>query len=184
MTALSPDAATKVVDRIPRPGMHAQLEAAIRDLCKATVQFPGHLGVTVLRPSPPSQPGFRIIYKFATSAHMQAWDDSVVQQHLLAKANLYTQGEPRYHRLTGLEAWFSGQSPVDALPSCVKMTVVSWIGIFPLVYLYSLVVNTLAQVETPSVARVFVVTVLAVPTMSYVVAPLLTRVFKHWLFRS
>jgi len=35
---------------------------------------------------------------------------------------------------------------------------------------------------TPGIARIFAVTALVVPTMSYVVAPRLTKLFKNWLY--
>ena len=63
-----------------------------------------------------------------------------------------------------------------------KMTLVSWIGIFPLVYLYAELFNWILPPATPAILKVFAVTALVVPTMSYVVAPRLTRLFKDWLY--
>jgi len=37
-------AVTKIVDRVPRSGMQARLEAAIEDLIRACMRFPGYLG--------------------------------------------------------------------------------------------------------------------------------------------
>jgi uncharacterized protein len=62
------------------------------------------------------------------------------------------------------------------------MTVVSWLGIFPLVYLYAELLGRIMPPGTPAVLRLLVVTALVVPTMSYVVAPRLTRLFKDWLY--
>jgi uncharacterized protein len=182
--AVSVDSATKIVDRIPRPGMEEPLESAIHELTQAAMRFPGHLGVTVMRPSPPSQPGFRLIYKFDSSEHMRAWEDSAEQHRLVENANRYTQGEPRYRRLSGLEAWFTLPASAPSTPPKGKMTFVSWVGIFPLVYIFGLAVNGVLPKGTPGVIRVLVVTALVVPTMSYVVGPWLTRVLKAWLFRS
>lgn len=39
-------AVTKIVDRVPRPGMESQLEMAIRDLTQAAMRYPGYLGMT------------------------------------------------------------------------------------------------------------------------------------------
>jgi len=47
-------AVTKVIDRIPREGMDAQLEQAMKNLIAAALKFRGHLGVTVTRPSLPA----------------------------------------------------------------------------------------------------------------------------------
>lgn len=179
--AVSDAVVTKVVDRLPKPGMEAQLEEAIRDLTRASMRFPGHLGVTVMRPALPSQPGFRLVYKFASPDHLRAWEDSDEQHQLVSLANLYTQGEPRYHTLTGLEAWFTPSPSAAPYPSRAKMTVVSWLGVFPLVYLYGDVVNLVVPVSTPGVLRVLLVTALVVPTMSYIVGPRLPQFLKDWL---
>jgi uncharacterized protein len=174
---------TKVVDRIPREGMAAQLEQAIKNLIAVATRFPGHLGVTVTRPALPAQPGFRMVYRFDTCEHLRAWEESAEQARLVSAANRYTQGNPRYDILTGLEAWFTlpaqpGLRPPDRL----KMTVVSWIGIFPLVFLYGVAVNWMLPPVTPGIVKVFAVTVLVVPTMSYVVGPRLTKLLKNWLY--
>ncbi|TMH46610.1 MAG: hypothetical protein E6H54_02055 [Betaproteobacteria bacterium] len=173
-------AVTKIVDRVPRSGMQARLEAAIEDLIRACMRFPGYLGVTVMRPAPPSHPGFRLIYKFATPGQLRAWEASEEQHRLVRRANLYTQGEPLHHTLSGLEAWFT--PPANAsYPSRAKMSVVSWLGVFPLVYLYGQVVHRIVPLSTPALLRVLIVTALVVPTMSYVVGPCLTRLFRGWL---
>jgi antibiotic biosynthesis monooxygenase (ABM) superfamily enzyme len=174
---------TKIIDRVPRPGMETQLEDAIKNLNRAAMQFPGHLGVNVTKPSLPAQPGYRSVYKFDSSAHLRAWEESDTQHRLVAIANRYTQGAPGYKVLTGLETWFTLPAPVGTPhPPRSRMTVVTWLGIFPLVYLYGLAINWLAPTGTPAIVHVLVVTLFVVPTMSYVVAPRLTRLFKNWLY--
>ena len=49
-------AVTTVIDRIPRAGMESRLEQSIKNLIAAAMRLPGHLGVTVIRPSLPAQP--------------------------------------------------------------------------------------------------------------------------------
>ena len=184
---MTPDAAqdvpvTKIVDRIPRPGMEARLEAAIHDVTAAALKFPGHLGVTVTRPALPAQPGFRLVYKFDTCEHLRGWEESAVHHRVVGNANRYTQGEPRYQTLTGLEAWISLPAAAAPYPPRAKMTVVSWLGSFPLVYLYAELLGWILPGGTPFALRIFLVSVLVVPTMSYVVGPRLTRLFSHWLY--
>jgi antibiotic biosynthesis monooxygenase (ABM) superfamily enzyme len=174
---------TKIVDRIPHPGMEARLEAAIHDVTSAALRFPGHLGVTVTRPAPPAQPGFRLVYKFDTCGHLRAWEESAEHHRVVRNANRYTQGEARYQTLTGLEAWISLPATAAATnPPRGKLTIVSWLGIFPLVYLYAELIGRILPESTPFVVRIFLVSVLTVPTMSYVVGPRLTRWFSRWLY--
>jgi antibiotic biosynthesis monooxygenase (ABM) superfamily enzyme len=172
-----------VVDRIPRAGMDAQLEQAMKDLIAAALKFRGHLGVTVTRPSLPSQPGFRMVYRFDSCEHLRVWEESAEYARLVLAANRYTQGAPHYEILTGLETWFTVPSrPGLAPPPRAKMTFLSWLGIFPLVYFYATLANWFLPPTAPALLRIFLVSALAVPTMSYVVAPRLTRLFKGWLY--
>ena len=174
---------TKVIDRLPRAGMEARLEHSIKNLIAAAMRLPGHLGVTVIRPSLPAQPGFRIVSRFDSRELLRTWEESDEYVRLVSIADGYTQGEPRRQVLTGLETWFTlpAQSGTPH-PRRGRMTVVNWIGIFPLVYVYERVVSWLMPLDTPILLRLAVITALVVPTMSYVVSPRLTRLFKKWLY--
>jgi uncharacterized protein len=175
---LADTAVTKIIDRIPRPGMADQLEDAIKNLITAALRFPGHLGVTVTRPSLPAQPGFRLVYRFDTCEHLKAWDESEEHLHLAAAANRFTQTV-----LSGLETWFTlpGQ-PIVTPPPRGKITFMTWIGIFPLVYVLATILGIVLPPNVPSVLRLALVTGLVVPIMSYVVGPLLSRIFHRWLY--
>ena len=176
-------AVTKVIDRIPREGMDAQLEQSMKNLIAAALKFRGHLGVTVTRPSLPAQPGFRMVYRFDSCEHLRAWEESAEYARLVAAANRYTQGAPHYEILTGLETWFTLPAQLAGRPPPrARMTLVTWLGIFPLVYVYAELLNRIAPSGTPAILKVFAVTVLVVPTMTYIVAPRLTRLFKDWLY--
>src|SRR6266581_436849 len=161
------------------PSAGIDMESARSD---TALKFTGHLGVTVTRPSLPAQPGFRMVYRFDSCGHLRAWEESAERARLVAAANRYTQGEPRYDILTGLESWFTLPAQPAIHPKRIRMTVVTWMGIFPLVYLYAELFNRILPTATPVILKVFTVTALVVPTMSYVVAPRLTRLFKNWLY--
>ena len=62
------------------------------------------------------------------------------------------------------------------------MIVVTWIGSFPLVYVYERIVSWIMPPSTQKLLRIAVITALAVPTMSYLVSPQITRLFKKWLY--
>jgi uncharacterized protein len=181
LTSSADVAVTKIVDRVPRPGMQAQLERAIQQLTQACMRFPGYLGITVLRPALPSHPAFRLIYKFSTAADLRTWEESDEQHRHVRRANRYTQGAPHHHTQSGLEAWFTPASSAAPYPSRAKLTFVSWLGVFPLVYVYAAIAGRVLPVSTPAVLRILIVTAIAVPTMSYLVGPWLTRLFRRWL---
>jgi len=165
--------------------MADQLEQAIKDLIAAALRFPGHLGVTVTRPALPVQPGFRLVYRFDNAEHLTAWDESEEHFRLAKAANRFTQGEPQHTVLSGLETWFSlpGQ-PVVTSPPRAKVTFVTWVGIFPLVYLFATALSMILPPDVPTILRLAIVTGLVVPSMSYAVGPLLTRLFRGWLYAT
>jgi antibiotic biosynthesis monooxygenase (ABM) superfamily enzyme len=176
-------AVTNVIDRIPRAGMEALLEQSIKNLIAAAMRLPGLLGVTVIRPSLPSQPGFRVGYRFDSCEHLRAWEESDEYVRLVSIADGYTQGEPRRQVIAGLETWITLPAQSSAPhPRRGRMTVVTWIGIFPLVYVYERIVSWIIPPGTPILLRIAVITALVVPTMSYFVSPQLTRLFKRWLY--
>jgi antibiotic biosynthesis monooxygenase (ABM) superfamily enzyme len=179
LTSSAVAAVTKIVERVPKSGMAAELERALQELTRACMRLPGYLGMTVLRPAPPAHPAFRLIYKFRTAADLGAWEQSEEQHQLVERANLYTDGVPRHHLQTGLEAWFT--PPAAPYPSRAKLTFVSWLGVFPLVLGYASLAGHVLPLWTPAAIRILVVTALAVPTMSYFVGPWLTRLFRRWL---
>ncbi len=174
---------TKIVDRVPLPGTEARLEQAIKDLIAAATRFPGHLGVSVTRPALPNQPGFRMVYRFDTCEHLRAWEESAQRAQLLTVADRYTQGAARLTVLTGMEAWFT--LPASAAPQTPRrgrMSLVSWFGIFPLVFLYDQLLRWALPIDTPTVLKIAANTALVVPTMTYLAGPLLTRLFRTWLY--
>jgi hypothetical protein len=174
---------TKIIDRVPCPGMEAQLEHALKDLIAAALRFPGHLGVVVTRPSLPVQPGFRMVYRFDTCEHLGAWEESAEHRRLVGVANRYTRGEPHREVLTGLETWFTLPAQASAqLPVRARMTVVTWLGIFPLVFIYQQLLVGILPSDTPVVLTIAAITALVVPSMSYLVGPRLTRLFGKWLY--
>jgi antibiotic biosynthesis monooxygenase (ABM) superfamily enzyme len=178
----SSTAVTKIIDRIPRPGMAQPLEQAINNLIAAALRFPGHLGVTVTRPALPMQPGFRLVYRFDTGEHLRSWEESDEHARLATVADRFTQGEPQRTVLSGLEAWCTlPGAPAATLPPRGKITIVTWLGIFPLVYAFGNLVGVILPPNAPRILRIAIVTILVVATMSYVVGPLLTRLFRKWL---
>ena len=104
--------------------------------------------------------------------HLRAWEESAERARLVSEANRYTQGKPHYDVLTGLDTWFTLPAQLAARPpQRARMTLVSWIGIFPLVYLYSELFRRILPPGTPAIVTIFAVTALVVPTMTYIVAP-------------
>lgn len=177
-------AVTKIVDRIPRHGAEQQLEEAIRRLNAAASEYCGYLGVTVTKPAPPSQPGFRVVYRFDSLKNLLAWEESERRMELLFQANEHTVGEPRMELIRGMETWLTLPPGRPPHTPRLRLAFVSWLGIFPLVALFVVLAELVLPASTHRLISLGLVTLVVVIAMTYVVGPALTRIFRAWLQRK
>ena len=172
--------------RRARKGCAAEVEAAMRRMMAAASAFPGHLGGHLLVPDAASaaNPLLQVIFAFDSQAHLDAWMQSSERAALLATMKDTSFDDATMNVLSGLEGWFA--LPAQATkkpPPRPKMALVTWLGIFPLVLVMSTLV---APIVAPinAVLSVAVVTALVVVLMTWLVMPLLTRLFAGWLYPS
>jgi uncharacterized protein len=170
---------TTTVTRRIKPGHEAAYEGFLAGISGAASAFPGYLGVEVFRPAPGANGEYRIVYRFASAAHLRAWLDSPEHAAWLARAEPHVAGPMRTQVLTGLESWFTLPSqPGAPPPPPSKMALVTWATIFPLI---TLVVVASAPLlgPLPLVARLAVTTAVTVPLMTWVVMPRMTRLLHR-----
>jgi len=173
---------TVVVSRKVRPGKEAEFEAWLRGVCGEALKFPGHMGVNVLKPSEVGSREYVLIFRFDSYAHLSAWESSEVRAAWLEKAAPLTEGAPRKQVITGMEHWFAlPGAPRVSPPPRHTMAVVTWLAIFPLVYVVASAMNEVAA-AAPALVRTMLTAAILVMLMTYVVMPLMTRLFARWLF--
>jgi antibiotic biosynthesis monooxygenase (ABM) superfamily enzyme len=172
---------TTTVTRRVKPGHEAAYEEFLEGIIAAAGRFPGHLGVEVFRPDSPRS-DYRTIYRFDTAEHLRAWLDSEERAALLERAEPHVVGPMRTSFVTGLETWFTlpGQ-PGSAPPPPYKMALLTWVTIFPLITAIVAVTGPLLE-ELPLAVRLGITTALAVPLMTWVVMPRVTRLLRGWLY--
>jgi hypothetical protein len=174
-------AVTTTVTRRVKPGHEAAYEEFLEGIIAAASRFPGHLGVELFRPAGPGAE-YRIVYRFDSAAHLQAWLDSDEHAGWLERAEPHAAGPMRTQFLTGLESWFT--LPADTgppPPPPYKMALLTWITIFPLIT--AIVASTGPLLEgLPLAARLGITTALTVPLMTWVVMPRVTRLLRRWLY--
>lgn len=173
---------TVVICRKIRPGKEAEFEPWLRGVCQEALKFPGHMGVNVIRPAEAGSREYVLTFRFDTYAHLAAWESSDVRAAWLARAEPFTEGAVRRKVVTGLEHWFTLPGAPRALPPPRhKMAVVTWLAIFPLVFVIGPAINTVAA-AAPALVRTMLTAAILVSLMTYVVMPLMTRLFARWLF--
>ena len=177
--------ATKIIDRIPKAGFEAQLEAAIEDVVVAMHRRPGFNSVHVIRPSPPEQPAYRIVCTFDSEENLRAWDVSDEHVKLIAAADRFTEGEARRTWLTGLETWFT--LPVSAnaqgRPPVYKMAVTTFVALFPTILAVRALMGFVPGFgAAPPLLQSAVSTAIVVALMTYAIMPRFTRLLAFWLY--
>lgn len=171
---------SRVVRRRAKPGCDKAYEELVRSMIEASSHFPGYLSAAVI---PPKAEGdeFQVIQRFASQDHLDRWQASDECATWHERLRPVVESEPEYRLLTGLEVWFAPKLvPAHSPPSHWRMTVVSWLGIYPIVALCLWYVAPLLN-GMPFLVRTAILTVVVVLAMSYVVMPRLSRWMAWWL---
>ena len=82
--------------------------------------------------------------------------------------------------LTGLETWFTLPGRPGTAPAPYKMALLTWITIFPLITAIVVIIGPLIE-ELPLVVRLGITTAIAVPLMTWIVMPRVTRLLRGCL---
>ena len=182
MTDTGSGPVTTTVTRRVKPGHESSYERFLAGINAAAREFPGHLGVEVFRPPSASAGEYRIVYRFDSAEHLRAWLDSAERAAWLARAEPHVIGPMTSSLVTGLESWFTlPNQPGVAPPPPYKMALLTWITIFPLITLIVVGIGPLIK-DLPLVPRLGITTALAVPLMTWVVMPRVTRLLRGWLY--
>lgn len=175
-------AVTVVVSRRVRKGCEEQFEQLSTAMSNSAATFPGHLGSTMLRPASPEDPEYRIVFKFATQDDLERWQESDVRlRHLESFEGILTE-PAKTEVISGMVAWFTlpAQNPVKPPPK-YKMTLVSWMALYPSVTLIFLLFGGVLE-RIPLLLRTLMITGVLMLLMSYVLMPRFTRWFAFWLY--
>jgi uncharacterized protein len=173
---------TTTVTRRVRPGHEAAYEEFLEGIIAAASRYPGHLGVEVFKPQDASAGDYRTVYRFDTAEHLHAWLDSEEHAAWLERAEPHVIGPMRTRFVTGLESWFTLPGrPGTPPPPPYKMALLTWITIFPLITAIVLATGPLLE-GVPVVPKLGITTALAVPLMTWVVMPRVTRLLRGWLY--
>ena len=170
------------VTRQVKPGCEQAFEAALRKFAQNSLSLPGTTGVHLIEPVPGTNGcEYGILRSFESDeASRRFYESDLFRDWQEQIADIVT-GEPIRRQLHGLEAFF--RDAKHASPPRWKMAVITWLGVFPSVLLWSsLLPPSLSRL--PSLVVVAIVNVFVVVTLAWGVMPLLTRLFGGWLQAS
>ncbi len=166
------------VTRVVREGSEAEFERLLKQFVSRSLEVPGSSGVLVLRPPSGSlSREYGLMRSFDSEMAATAFYESELFAQWLKDIEPLVHGEPVRRRLTGLEAFFRGDS---ALPPRWKMAVVTFMGVLPVSLLWA---NMLGPLLTDMhwLVRAIAVNFAVVSTLTWIVMPLLTLLFHRWL---
>lgn len=164
-----------------RKGCEQAFEAVLERLAREALRYPGHEGVTVLRPQPGGST-YTIVIHFRSKPELAAWTSSEVRARLIAEADSLCEGGIEVQELSGLEGWFRlPGAPVIIPPPRYKIAAVTWLAIMPLTILLGALATPFLRF-LPPLARPAPLTLVSIVLMTYLVMPEMTRLFRFWLY--
>jgi uncharacterized protein len=176
-----------LVSRRVKPGYEAEFERLMEQFIDAAANFPGCLGAQLVHPGDEvdvEDSLYHAVLAFENPDSLRAWQNSSERLQWLTEASAYIEGQAMVREVSGLAHWFqTSTNPTLAPPPRWKVAVVTWLGIFPTVYLLFLLLSDVLA-PWPLLPRIMVITVLVVTLMTWLVAPQLTRLLKPWLYPS
>jgi antibiotic biosynthesis monooxygenase (ABM) superfamily enzyme len=173
---------TTTVTRRVKPGHEDVYVRVLEEILAAASTFPGHLGVEVFRPQRGTAGEYRTVFRFDSAEHLRAWLDSEERAAWLERAEPHVIGPVRTSFVTGLESWFTLPShPGRPPPPPYKMALLTWITIFPLITIIVAITGPWFK-DLPLAVRLGITTAIAVPLMTWVLMPRVTRLLRGWLY--
>jgi len=181
--SLDPDCDTPVtiiVKRRPKPGYEKEFEEVVAGISRAAMTYKGHLGVNIFRPNKTTN-YYRIVFKFDTRRNFIAWETSPERQEWLSRFAEVDNGDHQMEVLSGLETWFTTWDEEAVVPPPkYKMMIIVWLAVFPLSITLHLLLKPVLD-ETHIIVQVAIITVIIVALMTYIVMPLMSKLFHRWL---
>jgi uncharacterized protein len=174
---------TAVISQPVKREHEADYERWMQGITEAARQFPGHSGVTVIRPESGICSNFVVILKFDCYANLKGWLDSPVRQHWLNQAKPFLPKPEKIDILTGFETWFTlPERAVQGSPARYKMVILTTFAVFSVVNLLNPILLPLFIQFLPRLVASLIVTYIVVLVLTYGLMPRLTKLFRRWLY--
>ena len=133
----------------------------------------------MFRPEAASSGEYRVVYRFDTREYLQAWLDSDERAVWLERAEPHVIGPMRTQVLTGLETWFTLPAAPAFATASVQDGRTHLDRHFPADHARGNSARSGAR-EASLVPRLAITTAVAVPIMTWIVMPRVTRLLRGW----
>lgn len=177
---------TVIVRRVARAGRESEFEDTMQAFIVDSIGFPGSSDFHVVRPSSSESREYTVVHRFTSESARQAFVSSPEYREWMIRLREITEEDPRIQEFNGLAGWFTLPGDRTATtrhgpPTRARMALVTFVGVYPLTALLpGWFARTLPWAH-PLVVNIFA-TGTIVALLTWAVMPLLTRVFRQWLF--
>ncbi|EPL06662.1 antibiotic biosynthesis monooxygenase [Pseudomonas sp. CF161] len=178
---------TLVVKHRIKAGHEADYEAWLRGIVRVAGQWPGHLGVDVVRGRLGGLAHFTCVLRFCSTDAMQRWLDSPQRLALINQAAPMLADGDQTEVAAVNEFWFAPLADAATPPPRWKQAVVTLCVILPLTLLIPLLWGPVLRLHpwlSNYLVSTFVVTLTIVLLVVYLLMPAATRLFAPWLQAS
>lgn len=170
---LGADPVTVTVSRIVSAGREPEFEAWATAVERALAEFPGCLGVGLLRPGPAGGP-YQIVFRFTDPVSLRRWERSPERQALLAALDDIVEAT-QVQRTVGVDRWFEAPALLEPRRAWWQRWMADLAWIYPVSIGMTLLVSP-RLVGLPLLAGIGAGTALSVGLVGFVVMPLRRRV--------
>ncbi len=178
--AVPTDPLTVQISRTVRPGRESEFEEKVRAFVPRSLEFPGHLGVQVVKPAPGAGREYHVIIRFANRDFWERFLASETYTRFREEIEPLLEKPPEVHEMCGLESWFTlPGEPLRPLPKW-KMALVTLLGVYPTSLLLGATVGPRVR-DVPVWLSGLVMAASIVVALTWLVMPLLTRLLHRWL---
>ncbi len=189
---------TVIVKRIAKKDKTKEFEEWLSGIAREVSKQEGNMGIDIIRPTTTadmnnkSKLEYVVIFRFNSYDNLTKWEKSTIRNEWLQKGRKLVESDPDVQKMTGLEFWFtpyfkdksSSMIPLNPPPR-YKMVIVT----IPVI---SILISTLVpqihvlteMLSIPFPIRLVIAITITVILMTYVIMPLLTKLLRHWLFKS
>jgi len=180
----APSEVLSVIRHEVRPGSEPRYEAWLDEVVPVAKTFPGHQGVTVVRP-PAGSRTYTIVVRFDELAHLEGWLGSPARQRLLDAIEPHLSRADLPEIRTGLEFWVTPPEGERRAARPWKQFLLVLSVIYPLSLLVPVVLGPVFDAAGPGnpYARALITAAVIVALLTWVIMPRYTRAVSTWLFR-
>ncbi len=169
-----------VVDRTVLPGKVNEFEGYLKNIIDAASKFPGYMGSDVINPE--GNHRYILVFRFASQEELDDWSASEPRNFWVNKIDQVIEKPTELITLTGLETWFYLSKANNFVPPPkYKMAIITYLAIAPTIMIFNLLFGQYFS-SVPQHLSIFVTAPFIVILMTYLVMPIMTKLFKNYLF--